>query len=102
VAKSEKADAKTEVKAQAEPKAKPEPQAAVKPPADVLTTGKPARFVRIELPGDKRILTLAEVEVISGGKNVAKGGKATQSSTNGGAVAARALDGNKDPEYGKG
>lgn len=67
-----------------------------------LSTGKPARFVRIELPGDKRILTLAEVEVISGGKNVALGGKASQSSTNGGATAERAIDGNKSPDYGKG
>jgi len=66
-----------------------------------IVTGKPARFVRIALPGDKRILTLAEVEVISGGKNVAQGANATQSSTNGNAVAAKALDGNKDPDWGK-
>jgi len=64
-------------------------------------TGKPARFVRIELPGDKRILTLAEVEVFSAGKNIAREGKASQSSTNGEGVAARAIDGNKDPEWGK-
>ncbi len=67
-----------------------------------LVTGKPARFVRIELPGDKRILTLAEVEVISGGKNVAGTGKPSQSSTHGAAVAARAIDGNKDSNFGKG
>ncbi len=67
-----------------------------------VATGKPARFVRIELPGDKRILTLAEVEVISGGKTVSTGGKATQSSTHGGATAARAIDGNKSSDYGKG
>lgn len=73
-----------------------------KPSATALATGKPARFVRIELPGNKRILTLAEVEVISGGKNVAKGGKATQSSTNSGGVAAKALDGNKDSDWNKG
>jgi len=66
-----------------------------------LTTGKPARYVRVELPGDKRTLTLAEVEVMSGGKNVAKGGKATQSTTAGGS-AERALDGNKDSNWGKG
>ena len=71
------------------------------PAAAPVTTGKPARFVRIELPGDKRILTLAEVEVFSGGKNIAPGGKATQSSTNGGAGAARAIDGNKNPDYNK-
>jgi putative membrane-bound dehydrogenase-like protein len=66
-----------------------------------VVTGKPARFVRIELPGDKRILTLAEVEVISGGKNIAANGKATQSSTHGDAAAARAVDGNKNPDYNK-
>ncbi len=64
--------------------------------------GKTARFVRIELPGDKRILTLAEVEVISGGKNIAKKGTATQSSTNGDGVAVRALDGNKSSDWNKG
>ena len=57
--------------------------------------------MRIELPGEKRILTLAEVEVISGGKNIATLGKATQSSTNGDAVASRAIDGNSDSDYNK-
>jgi len=38
------------------------------------------RFVRIELPGSARILSLAEVEAIAGGKNVAGAGKASQSS----------------------
>ena len=71
------------------------------PPAQ-LATGQPARFVRIELPGDKRVLTLAEVEVISGGKNVARGGKATQSSTNAGASAEKAIDGNKSSDFNKG
>ena len=66
-----------------------------------VATGKPARYVRIELPGDRRTLTLAEVEVISGGKNIARGGKATQSTTAGGG-AERAIDGNKDPDWGKG
>lgn len=70
--------------------------------AAILSTGKPARFVRIELPGDSRILTLAEVEVISGGKNVATGGKATQSSTFGDAGAGRAVDGNNSPDWGRG
>lgn len=65
-----------------------------------LLTGKPARFVRIELPGNSRTLTLAEVEVMSGGKNIAKGGKATQSTTGPGG-AERALDGNKDADWNK-
>ena len=51
--------------------------------AQVVPAGG-ARFIRVELPGDKRILTLAEVEVLSGGKNIAVGRKATQSSTNAG------------------
>ncbi|MCE9554510.1 MAG: hypothetical protein K8T91_14210 [Planctomycetes bacterium] len=53
----------------------------------------PARYVRIELYGPPRALTLAEVEVFSGGENVARKKKATQSSTVYGAVAARANDG---------
>ena len=68
----------------------------------VTATGKPAQFVRIELSGGKRILTLAEVEIFSGNKNIAKGGKAKQSTTHGGAGAARAIDGNKSSDWGKG
>ncbi len=70
--------------------------------AKISGNGQGAQFVRIELPGDKRILTLAEVEVISGGQNVVAGGKATQSSTHGSSVAAKAIDGNKSPDWGKG
>ncbi len=73
------------------------PKAAAKKADDKL-----AQFVRIELTGKKRILTLNEVEVISGGKNIAKSGKATQSSNHGGDNATRAIDGNKDPDYNKG
>lgn len=61
----------------------------------------PARFVRIELSGSKRILTLAEVEVFSGGENIARGGSAKQSSTYLGADAGRGIDGNKDPDFGR-
>src|SRR5206468_1927138 len=39
------------------------------------------RYVRIELPGKKRTLTLAEVEVFSDGRNVAREGKASQKNT---------------------
>ena len=41
----------------------------------LATTDKPSggtRFVRIEIPGDNKILTLNEVEIISGGKNIAR------------------------------
>jgi len=51
------------------------------------------RTVRIEIFGN-RPLTLAEVEVWSGGRNVARGGTATQASEAWGGVPARAIDGN--------
>lgn len=63
---------------------------------------KGARFLRVEIPKDNKVLTLNEVEIISGGKNVAPMGKATQSSTGAGGVASRAIDGNKNPDYNKG
>ena len=67
-----------------------------------VVTGKPARFVRIEIPGEKACLQIAEIEIMSGGKNIAKGGKATQSTTTGGGDAIRAVDGDKSPQWGKG
>ncbi len=63
---------------------------------------KKARFLRIEIPGDNKILTLNEVEIISGGKNIAPNGKPKQSSVGAGGVASRAIDGNKNPDYNKG
>ena len=60
-----------------------------------------ARFVRISLSGEKRVLTLAEVEVKSGGKNMATVGKATQSSLGAGGSPERAIDSNKDGDFNK-
>lgn len=82
-------------------KGKANAKSSAKPADALLATGKPARFVRIELPGNKRILTLAEVEVFSDGRNIASRGKATQSSTGAGGVASRGIDGNKNPDYHK-
>ena len=65
----------------------------------VKTASVPGRFVRIELPGRQRTLTLAEVEVVSDGKNVARGKPCKQSSTSNGGVAGRAVDGNKSGSY---
>src|SRR5262249_36220518 len=62
--------------------------------------GPTGRFVRIELPGRLRTLTLAEVEVYSGGVNVARRGKATQKNTAHGGDASRAIDGNVSGTYG--
>ncbi len=63
--------------------------------------GTQGRFVRIELPG-KGTLTLAEVEVMSGGVNIARKGRASQKNTGAGGEASRAIDGNKSPNYADG
>ena len=70
-------------------------------PVKVGTT-RIGRYVRIELPGKFRTLTLAEVEVFSAGRNIARNGKAKQSSTAHGGDASRAIDGNKSGSYGDG
>ncbi|MBX3423511.1 MAG: DUF1553 domain-containing protein [Pirellulaceae bacterium] len=57
------------------------------------------RFVRIQLPGEQRILSLAEVQVLVGEDNVALGGSASQSSTSYDGAAGRAIDGNTTGEY---
>ncbi|MBI3823255.1 MAG: discoidin domain-containing protein [Planctomycetes bacterium] len=71
-------------------------------PKTVSGKGVVGRYVRIELPGNFRTLTLAEVEVYSDGKNVARQGTASQSSTAHGGVASRAIDGNKSGTYNDG
>ena len=58
-----------------------------------------AQIVRIEAPGAGRFLHLAEVEVFSDGRNVARQGRASQVSTGFGGDAARGIDGNTDGEY---
>ena len=57
------------------------------------------RFVRVELPGASRILSLAEVQVFEGQQNVALAGTATQSATDYEGEALRAIDGNTNGEY---
>jgi azurin len=63
--------------------------------------GAAGRHVRIQLPRTGT-LTLAEVEVISGGANIAGRGKAKQSSTGHGGEAKRAIDGRTDGAFGAG
>ena len=80
--------------------------AMVKKLPDALVTqlsegGTRARYVRISLPG-RATLTLAEVEVMSEGKNIAPGGQASQSSTGYGGEASRAIDGNTNGDYSAG
>jgi hypothetical protein len=71
-------------------------QASVIPPAHTRLIG---RWVRIELPGSNRILSLAEVEVFSGDQNIAMGGLASQKSTAFDGVAQRAIDGQTNGKY---
>ena len=66
-------------------------------PASVTTKG--ARFVRITQPGTAAFLMLAEVEVLSGGKNIAVGKAASQSSTDYSGPAKLAIDGNPDGNF---
>ena len=58
-----------------------------------------ARYVRIDLPGEQKMLSLAEVQVFSAGQNVATVGKAIQSSTDFAGPAEYAIDGNTDGQY---
>ena len=58
------------------------------------------RYVRVEIPGRREYLHMAEVEVYQGSKNVALEGRATQSSTSLEAVADRAVDGDTNGSWG--
>ena len=58
------------------------------------------RYVRVEIPGRREYLHMAEVEVFSGAVNVAAEGRATQSSTSLEAVAGRAIDGDTNGSWG--
>ena len=71
-------------------------QATVMPPGGRRPAG---RFVRLELPGKDRILSLAEVQVFDGADNLARRGAAEQSSTDFDGPAKLAIDGNTDGRY---
>ncbi len=57
------------------------------------------RFVRVELPGKQKFLSLAEVQVYVGEENVSPAGKATQISTDFKGQPQLAIDGNTDGDY---
>jgi mono/diheme cytochrome c family protein len=59
------------------------------------------RYVRIELPGHDKILSLAEVQAFHGSENIAIGGKAKQSTTDFDGPAKLAIDGNTDGDFRK-
>lgn len=61
----------------------------------------PGRFVRVALPpGKTGFLTLSEVEVFAGGVNIARQGRATQSSVGYSSPATKAIDGNRNGSFG--
>jgi hypothetical protein len=60
------------------------------------------RFIRVEAPGKNRFLHLAEVEANFGKENLARAGRASQSSTDYGGDAARGIDGNTNGVFDKG
>lgn len=70
------------------------------PPTKTLVSG---RYVKVRLEGEKRILSLAEVQILetATGTELQLEGKATQSSDHSEAVAARAIDGNVDGTFEK-
>lgn len=70
--------------------------AVIQPPASARPAG---RFVRIELPGKQKFLSLAEVQVMSGADNVALAGDATQISVDYDGPAKLAIDGNTNGHY---
>jgi hypothetical protein len=68
-----------------------------------VTTAPPqpitGRIVRVELSGENKILSLAEVEVFAGDSNSARQGKPSQSSTSNDAPAELAIDGNTNGNF---
>ena len=72
-------------------------------PDGVASAGPPrGRYVRISLPGKNKILSLAEVGVFSGGKNVALRQKTDHSSHENQGWSSRAVDGNTDGAFARG
>jgi len=71
-------------------------RATLVPPRGTNLSG---RYVRVELPGANKILSLAEVEVFAKGENIARKGTATQSNVAFDGAAARAIDGNSNGNY---
>ena len=71
-----------------------------KPLQKVKMPATKGRIVRIELVGDGRVLSLAEVQVFEKGRNFALEQKASASSVAFDGVPGRAVDGNTDGDYG--
>lgn len=64
-----------------------------------LSSAVEARYVRVELPGENKMIHLAEVQAFANGVNVAANATATQSSTGYGGEVRYANDGNTDGNF---
>lgn len=73
--------------------------AIVTPPTGASLNG---RFVRVELPGKNKLLSLAEVQVFQGADNIAPKGEASQISVDYDGPAKLAIDGNTNGQYAEG
>ncbi len=71
-------------------------RATLAPPGGQTLAG---RYVRIEVPGKQKLLSLAEVQVFRGSENLAVRGQATQSSVDYEGPAKLAIDGNTNGHY---
>ncbi len=71
-------------------------RASIVPPGGSRPVG---RYIRVELPGKEKIVSLAEVQVFRAGEDVAARGEASQSSTDFDGPARLAIDGNTDGDY---
>jgi len=60
------------------------------------------RYVNVSIPGSGNTLSLAEVQVYSGDKNVAQGQKTTQTNTASGGDSSRGVDGRTNGDWGGG
>ena len=69
--------------------------ATVTPPKGIVA----GRYVRVEIPGKNKILSLAEVQVFSGKENIAVTGEATQINTDQEGPAKLAIDGKTDGNF---
>jgi len=70
--------------------------ASLQPSAEQKLSG---RYVRVEIPGTQKILSLAEVQIFLGNDNLSLKGKATQSTTDFAGPAELAIDGQTDGRY---
>lgn len=75
----------------------------VKPKSEEVNSDRPTmkgRYVRLEMPKDHDgFLTISEVQVFSAGVNIARTGKATQSSIGYNSPASKAIDGNHNGSF---